>query len=370
MLSLGEGQASNRFLLSCFIVDDNGKLQDPDTGTDFKFKIDNLTSGYPAVLQAAVDQSQVSGSGKHAKGYYHAWQDGEGSAWTAPSGPAATTGLYRITWTFTVDSVAREFVRHFHLVPSSEGFERPYILSTFDLTTAGLTGITTVQGKHRLIREVEAAINRATNQWFHPIYETARHRGRNHETLFLGIPILGIQDIITNKSRASTASTRSITDRDLYHVHSWPHFRDAKSNPHIELIGVTTSDFYAARLSIGEGFDSAFVQDITGVFGYVSEDSHDGPWDPPSLLIDVARDAALAMAGEASLPATSLKYEKTDMHEYEYQAVSASATSAMVLSSVTQMFNGDTSISARLAFFKAPIKLGAPVEWSSRQASP
>jgi len=368
MLSLGEGQANNRYLLSCFIVDENGKLQDPDTSTSFTFKIDNLTGGFPVALEAAVTQSQTTGSGKFAKGYFYAWQDGQPAAWTAP--PGTTTGLYRITWTYTLNSEVRELVRHFHLVPASEGFERPFVLSTFDLTTAGISTVTTVQGKHRLIREVEAAINRVTNQWFHPIYETARYRGRNHETLFLGIPILGVQDIIANQSRASNASTRVVVDRDLYHVHSWPHFRDAKANPFIELIGTTTSDFFAARLVIGEGFDNAFVQDVSGVFGCVGEDGHDGYWDPPSLLIDVARDAALAMAGEASLATTSLKYEKTDMHEYEYQAISASASSAMVLSSATQMFNGDTSISSRLAFFKSPIKLGAPVEWSSRQASP
>lgn len=370
MLSLGEGQVNNRHLLSCFIVDDNGKLQDPDVGATFTFRIDDLTAGYPTVLQSAVNQSTVSGSGKFAKGYYYAWETSQPSAWAAPTGPAATTGLYRVVWSFTLNGEVKEFTRSFHIVPLSEGLERPYILSTFDLTTAGITTVTSVEGKHRLIREVEAAINRVTNQWFHPIYETARLRGRNHETLFFGIPLLGIQDIIANKSRASTASPRSVVSRDLYHVHSWPHFRDAKSNPHIELVGTTTSDFYAARLSIGEGFDNAFVQDVIGVFGYVSEDSHDGPWDPPSLLIDVARDAALAMAGEATLATTSLKYEKTDMHEYEYQSISSSASSAMVLSPVTQMFNGDTSISSRLAFFKAPIKLGAPVEWSSRQASP
>lgn len=201
---------------------------------------------------------------------------------------------------------------------------------------------------NRRITKWEAIIEKLTGQVFRIISPgELEFDGNNSRYLHFNLPLVEVTQLRINGEDTAAAADefRAYTGRSVP--------QDDRQNPKIELTPI--------RRNIYRAFPGIFVkgreQYITATWGYVEPDD-----STPQPIIDVVTelvvldiDSYFEKAGVAQ-PATSVRRERTDGHEIEYQQMEdAKAVWTMLPAHITEI----------LSLYRSPLKIAAPepIRW-------
>lgn len=173
--------------------------------------------------------------------------------------------------------------------------------------------------------------------------------GNNSDMLHFSIPLVEVTALYINNGT-------TVLDADEYRAYTGRQRpQDDRTNPKIELTGNRANSLYTKTHGI---FYKGMDQKLTAKWGYVDDDpSTPGAYITPAAikasiieLVCMDLDGYFESAG-AGTAGSSLKRERTDGHEVEYQNVDMAAPTWAML---------PRSISDVLALFRAPWKMAAP----------
>lgn len=171
--------------------------------------------------------------------------------------------------------------------------------------------------------------------------------GNNSDMLHFNIPLIEVTELKVNNSDDAL-------DADEYRAYTGrtpP--QDDRSNPKLELTGSRSNSLYSKAHGV---FYKGMDQKLTAKWGYVNDDGAGGYETPAAVkgaiieLVCMDLDGYFDQQGSA-VPLSSLRRERTDGHELEYQDV---ATTAAVWNMIPR------SIADVLALYRAPWKITSP----------
>lgn len=180
-----------------------------------------------------------------------------------------------------------------------------------------------------------------TGQWFESREFTGQNalsmEGTNTKALHFSVPII---DITSFKINNQTDEYNT----DLYKVFNRNPFPDDRQNPKIELISNNIDIFaYSGSQAV---FYAGMFNHIEGHFGYVEQDG-----STPELIKWCTVKLALVYAASVTSTTSGLtvKREKTDIHEIEYETSQAASKSGNG--------TGDEDVDNILSKYKSPLAI-------------
>jgi len=272
-----------------------------------RFRILN-ESDLPATV--VVASTEVVGTDGHlGTGRYIPWTGG--ARWT----PAATMSRGVVEWTYQIENGDDDIV-----------VRRPFeVLATSAASTAAavycLQADVAAVGEHfqtsRAIRQLQLEwvdiVQRHCSQRFVPVFETKRNPGTGTGWYFLSEPLFGVESMLVNGQTDAV----TLTDYEFYGAtgqHRW--------NPKICKISTTAQpSIFVRGSSSSTPFSSTLKTTISGVWGFVDEETQDTP-----SAVQRACSIGIALAAKqlddlnpASNIAGGLKVkEETDQHTIEW----------------------------------------------------
>lgn len=307
--SILTGQEHPLELLALF-VQDEGILADAYQVEYQIFDDSSSLSGtqlYPAV--AGNREDVTIGSGHYGTGQYGAWDSVTGAPWV----PSADVARGRVVWYYTLVEGGAERVveRRFEALSSTVASQPDQSLALIqDMRDADITtSLVSDRDVYLTIRTWSELVRRYTGHSFLPEYKLKRLKWRPLATLHFSEPLFGLAEFRVDGSDAY----------DLDYLRVWGVGFDERRNSRIEFISA-----YGPRF----GFVRRCIVRVTGVWGYFDPDT----FDPPVALQDMTIDAIVKVLDEDTGPGSygSIKREKVDGHEIEYNFTLSATRSGML----------------------------------------
>jgi hypothetical protein len=343
------GEANSHDLLALRAVSSTGLLYDP-TSVEFAIFEPDGTQNFPV-----AGREDVTSFG-YATGIFPAWDTTADEGWSPQSGDPE--GTWSITWYWTDEDGSTEltWTQRFDVVDSDDlalgywSYLSPKDVRDEGITTTDLSDVRLAS----LLARAQGYIERVCRQPFRPVIDTLRLDGPHADTIFLPVPIIGVEYVRLNDSDSNLSD-------DSFHVYAAPSLRsnpgllveDHRRNPKISL--ALESDFWDG-LPLDEPtrfYAGRKNQVIHGVFGFLEPDG-----TTPRLIRDAMLEIVLNTATQMTIPETGstsivagpIVKEKTDRHSIEY-ASELTTDSALATS---------RRVEEILHLFRGPIGLGAP----------
>lgn len=369
MVALARNQVNTSALLNWFIRV-NGVLTD---AFDIGFRIIDISAGnglpgtqvFPAAVGTYED---VTSSGNFGTGSYYAYDNGAAAGWQVPI--AQPLGTHRIEWRWQISAAAQVQTgsEEFEILPESVGSTDDTYVSLADIRALGITGdattATTDADILAAIAVCQAALDRATRQWFGPRLLDFYFDGTDSDAIHLGVPIISIELLRINDSETDLSTS-------LYRVYSGQNaVEDSRRNPRIKLINnrdtrdIYTSPIGHGRLVFAKGRQN---QRVRGMFGFVEDDMQAPPLIKEALKRMVVTKLSNPIVGTTTVtppssgPPGVIIEEQTDDHRVKY-AVAAVAERKSGVSGLT----ADAFVQDVIKMYKAPIGIATPAGWTAQ----
>jgi hypothetical protein len=338
--------------LVLYAIDSTGHLYTPDA---VEFTI-NLSEDGTEVFGADVTDYA------HDVGVYPVWDPGTDLGWLVD----VAVGNYEVRWTYLdIDGVtARTHTQRFRVEATGLGVPFWAYIDPKDLTDEGACPADLSNDRMiSLIKRCQQYIERETRQLFRPFHTTLTIDGNQSDTLFFGMPIIGIESIKIN------GSTDAL-DQDTYKVYNSPVTEtsamgwlpeDRRHNP---MIRMADSGHGESPIYWGQGGGQFFMpgkfaaghqnQVVKGVFGYLEPDGSTPELIKYAMLrLVYANTPRLEVGANMSTsPMGPIQHETTDRHSITYgynpKVVSSSALST------------SAEVQEILRKYRAPIGIAAP----------
>lgn len=360
MPHLAIGQENTAAILALYAVDANGFLYNP---ASVEFRIVELASGTQVFPASGLEDVTEFGT---ATGIFPAWDVALDQGWTPAAG--TTPAAHRIDWTFLdTDGVTeRSWSQEFDVTEEGTGIPFWTYVSPLDVRNEGVTRSQLSNERLvSLIKRVQAYIERVARQPFRPVRHTLMMDGNGSPTLFLNVPIIGIERLRANYSTADLAASsfRVYASTALAEDGGWlPH--DNRRNPKIRLLTDMSTGIYSGVYGgVGRFGVGTQPHEIKGVFGYVEANGQTPELiKNAALRLVLANTPLLTVGGSTSSEATAgpIKSEKTDRHEIVY-ADSGSSVGPDLGSALAT----SREVEEILASYRGPVGIGAPATmWS------
>ncbi len=301
----------------------------------------------------------------------------DGGAAFNPTTEGMSTGSHTVVWTFDQDpddgSGSRTWTQQFFV--EAAGLELPfwaYVSPTEVRAGVGVVAaidVTTLSDARmlELIQDSQEYLERMCRQPFRPVTQEVRLDGPSADTLFLPIPIVGVDFVKLNDSDQVLAPSG-------YRVNNYPSLEevpgyllpeDFRRNPKIRLRGRSqgSSVYDFARSFGGRRFhDGAQNQRVKGVWGFLEADGTTPRKIREAVMRIISATSEQLEPGSSStpgggLPAGPVKRERTDRHEIEYSTEGSTVGTDLALATSPQ-------VEEIIGLYRSPILLGSPANRS------
>ncbi len=231
-----------------------------------------------------------------------------------------------------------------------------------DIRDAGLTDDTAFPDDDILanLDLWQALLERTTRQWFEPRVLLLQFDGTDSDTLHFGVPIIDIEFIKLNDSKADL-------DPSQFRVYSGRSFPDDRRNPRIKLRSLSdfpdifTAPIISRDLKFRKGRQN---QQIKGTFGFVEDDGSTPALIKRALcklviekLVNPIPVPGATLTPVPPIIAGVLVEEWTDGHKRKYNNTFATAERRP---NVWQGITIDPEITAIIKMYRAPIGIATP----------
>lgn len=182
-----------------------------------------------------------------------------------------------------------------------------------------------------------------TGQWFNKRDLTISYEGDNSWMIHFSVPIIEITSLKKNNSSDALETT-------AYKVYNSRTLPDDRRNPKIKLISDTRNIYTQTDFSSGPLFSKGRFNEIIGSFGFLEDDGS----TPEAIKWITARLVMKELTRDPEgTTGQTIKREKTDMHEVEYDIKSGSSASDL-----HGKLTGDVEVDRLLQLYKAPLAIG------------
>jgi hypothetical protein len=357
MTYIPQGYENTTDLLSFYVVDSEGMLVDA-------YAIEYRIFDESGVQHTPQNKWNDAKNGKFQTGCYRAMQDCscDDEGWTPPSD--AGVGTWRIEWRWQINSgdAWKKWRMYFDVVESfngTSGFRGiPYrsLVTPASIRGLGLDAVEFPDATlESLMIEAQAVLEDSCRQMFRPFFQTVRIQGNDANRLFLYQPIIGIDEVVPNRSDMPVdPQVLAINFERVDGAIPFRPNKDARRNPYVSYRGRNSVYTPTWPSSTGVFPVGRLNNSISGVFGFLEADGTVPILLQKAARILVYRTAIVWQAGPINSPAGPMTSKTVDRHSVSYANTGGSEnayTSSLLKSKDVQEI---------VQRYKNPVSLGSP----------